>query len=75
MFLLITSNSVTTIILAVGTRPSIGRVSKPNSIRASSKLGSGINVFWLKPNNVKPKKNIKNSLFMIWVFFKEFFVW
>ena len=48
MFLLLTTKSVSPLILAVGTEPLIEPVSKPKSIRACSKLGSGINVFWLK---------------------------
>ena len=65
MLLSNTFNCGTLLILAVGIEPLIGAVSYPKSIKACSKLVSGICVIWLKPTNVNPKNKSRSSFFIV----------
>lgn len=68
IFLFETSKVVTPLIFAVNTWPSTSPESNANSIKARSKLGSGMSVFWLKPTNAKPKNKIRSNFFIIeWI--------
>ena len=63
-----TSKVVTPLRFAVNTWPSTSPESNANSIKARSKLGSGMSVFWLKPTNAKPKNKIRSNFFIIeWI--------